>query len=51
MTWQFTSTRIELGRLFLLDWSTGILLQVPFIGFGVWTGKFTNDGSWQVVVD
>jgi hypothetical protein len=51
MTWQFTSTRIELGRLFLLDWYAGVLVQVPVLGLGAWIGKYSNGGPWQAVFD
>ncbi len=51
MSWHIGSTRIEVGGVFLLDWFAGIQLQIPCIGFGVWVGKFSDAGPWQVVCE
>src|SRR5689334_5254399 len=51
MSWNISSAHIELGRVFLLDWSHGVLFQIPCVGFGVWIGKFSEGGRWEVVCE
>lgn len=51
MSWHISSTRFQLGSFFLLDWYSGILFQIPRVGLGVWIGKYSDGGSWEVVID
>lgn len=51
MSWHISSTRFQLGNFCLLDWYSGILFQIPCAGFGVWAGKYSDGGSWEVVID
>ena len=51
MSWNISRTHVELGKFFLLDWSSGIQFAVPCAGLGVWIGKYSQDAPWQVVWD